>query len=429
MTRLPGPSLPFPTIWPCLTFSEDDGEANERTEAVGATGSAVLDRDRQAQAKQYARRRQTLSLVNLLTSAILIGVLLFTPLGIGLRDALPGTAGWHPVTGWHPFQVGTYFLVLFAIATALSLPVSYYSGFVLSHRYGISTQTRGAWAADYLKSLALSLPFELAAIEVVYFLLAATPDTWWIWTGIAVLVVTVLLANVAPVLFVPLFYKLTPLPEGEVRRMTLALAERTGTRVRGVYEMHMSAKTTAANAMVMGLGNTRRVVIGDTLMDRYTPDEIEVVVAHELGHQVHNDIPRLIAVESLTTLGGLFVVNLALHAVVGNVHGYAGLADAATLPLVAAALGIFGLVTLPITNGFSRWVEYRADVYALETTRNPHAFISAMTRLANQNLAELEPSPLIEFLLYNHPSVGRRLALGEEFARAGSQSLGAAIQE
>lgn len=429
MTRLHSPTLPFHTLWPCLRFSGHDGDANELTEAAGVTGSAVLDRDRQAQAKHYARRRQTLSLVNLLTSAILIGVLLFTPLGFALRDALAGTAGWHPVTGWHPFQVGAYFLVLFAIATALSLPVSYYSGFVLSHRYGISTQTRGAWAADYLKSLALSLPFELAAIEVVYFLLAATPDTWWIWTGIAVLVVTVLLANVAPVLFVPLFYKLTPLPEGEVRRMTLALAERAGTRVRGVYEMHMSAKTTAANAMVMGLGNTRRVVIGDTLMDRYTPDEIEVVVAHELGHQVHNDIPRLIAVESLTTLGGLFVVNLALHAVVGNAHGYADLADAATLPLVAAALGIFGLVTLPITNGFSRWVEYRADVYALETTHNPRAFISAMTRLANQNLAELEPSPLIEFFLYNHPSVGRRLALGREYARAGSQSLGAAIQE
>ena len=181
--------------------------------------------------------------------------------------------------------------------------------------------------------------------------------------------------------------------------------------------MNMSKRTTTANAMVMGLGNTRRIVVGDTLLDRYTPDEIEVVLAHELGHQVHHDIPKLILVEVVATLGGLFVVNLALHAAIGMVPGYAGLADAATLPLVAAALGLFGLVTLPITNGYSRYVEHQADVYALESTGKTAAFISAMTRLANQNLAELEPAWIVEFLLYNHPSIGKRLAYARARAR------------
>ena len=131
---------------------------------------------------------------------------------------------------------------------------------------------------------------------------------------------------------------------------------------------------------------------------------------------MHHDIPKLVAVETLTTLGGLFLVNLALHAVVARVPGYAGLADAATLPLVGAALGIYGLVVLPLQNGFSRRVERQADQYALEATGKPTAFIGAMTRLANQNLAELEPSPLVEFLLYNHPSIGRRLAHAQRFA-------------
>lgn len=377
---------------------------------------AEMDSARQAQAKRYAHQRHVLSLLNLGISALIVGMLLFTPLGFALRDTLAGTSGWQPVPGWHPVQVGVYFLVLWAAATLLTLPISFYSGFILAHRYGLSTQTVNGWLFDLVKGLAISLPFELIAVQFVYALLALTPNTWWIWSGIAMLCVTVLLANIAPILLLPLFYKLTPLPDGEVRRMALELAARARTRVRGIYSMNMSKRTTAANAMVMGLGNTRRIVIGDTLLDHYAPDEIEVVLAHELGHQVHHDIPKLVLVEVVTTLGGLFVVNLALHAVVGAIPAYAGLADAATLPLVAAALGIFGLVTLPITNGFSRHVEHQADVYALEVTGKSAAFISAMTRLANQNLAELEPTWIVEFLLYNHPSVGRRLAFARTYA-------------
>jgi len=383
---------------------------------------ATLDPDRQAKARRYARQRHTLALVSLALDAALIAILLFSGLSFALRDALAGAPAWEPVAGWLPARVGLYFLILFAGAFVLGLPLSYYSGHVLPHRYGLSTQSRRAWALDLLKGLAISLPFELVAVAFVYWLLAATPDLWWLWTGAAMLFVTVILANLAPILFLPLFYKLTPLPDGEVRRMALALAERAGTRVRGIYSMNMSTKTTAANAMVMGLGNTRRIILGDTLLDRYTPDEIEVVLAHELGHQVHGDIPRLIAVQTVTTLGGLFVVNLLLHAVVARFTAYHGLSDPATLPLVGAALVAFALVTLPLSNGYSRRVERQADVYALETTRKPDAFISAMTRLANQNLAELEPAWFVELLLYNHPSTARRLALGRRYAERAQQT-------
>lgn len=384
---------------------------------------AEVDATRQAQAKRYARQRQLLSLANLAISAAVIAVLLFSGLSFGLRDALAGVPAWQPVEGFLPLQVGAYFLVLFAASYVLGLPLSYYGGYVLPHRYGMSTQRLGGWLWDLIKGLVLALLFNLVAVEFVYLLLAATPSWWWLWAGVAVLFVTAILANLAPVLLVPIFYKLTPLPEGEVREKALRLAERVGTRVRGIYSINLSAKTTAANAMVIGLGNTRRIVVGDTLLEHFAPDEIEVVVAHELAHQVHRDIPKLIAFETVTTLGGLFVVNLVLHAVVARVPAYTGLADPATMPLLGAVLGVFFLVLLPLTNGYSRRVEHSADVYALDVTRMPAAFISAMTRLANQNLAELEPPRPIEFFLYSHPATGRRIAFAHQWqARHGPSS-------
>lgn len=387
-------------------------------EDAGATAESVatLDGARQEKARRYARQRQTLMLSNLGVSALVIAVLLLSGLSFWLRDALHFAAGWQPIGGWEPLRTALYFIVLGAVVAIIDAPLTWYGGYVLPRRYGISTQRVGGWVLDGLKSLAISLPIEILAVLFVYLLLAVSPNAWWVWTGLALLLFTVVLANLAPILLLPLFYKLTPLPDGDVKERALALAAQAHTRVRGIYAMNMSAKTTAANAAVMGLGNTRRIVIGDTLLNHYTPDEIEVVVAHELGHQVHRDIPKLIAVQTVTMLGGLYLVNLALHAVVGAFPAYQGLSDPATMPLVAAVLGIFGLVVLPLTNGYSRVVERNADGYALESTGKVSAFISAMTRLANQNLAELTPNPLVEFFLYNHPSIGNRLAFARKYA-------------
>jgi STE24 endopeptidase len=380
-------------------------------------GSVQLDAERQRQARRYARQRQALLLVDVALGTAVVLALLFSGLGFALRDALGGAATWQPLAHWAPLQVGAYFGVLYGAYFILDLPLSFYGGYTLPHRYGLSTQNVRGWVADLLKGLGLALVFELAAVELVYALLAVTPNAWWLWVGGAMLVVTVVLANLGPVLLLPLFYKLTPLPDGELKSRLLTLAERAHTRVRGVYSMNMSARTRAANAVLAGLGNTRRIIVGDTLLESFTPDEIEVVLAHELGHQVHRDIPKLIAVQTVVTLGGLYVVNLVLHGVVAAVPSYHGLADAATMPLLAT-LGAFGLVTMPLTNGYSRWVEQRADAYALETTRNVPALISAMTRLANQNLAEADPAPWVELLLHDHPSTARRIAFARRYAAA-----------
>jgi STE24 endopeptidase len=376
---------------------------------------AQLDAERQQQAREYARLRRRLSFVDMGISAVGILVLFVFGLDIWLRNLLSGLS-WQPVHGWFVLQVPCYLLILMLVYTLVTAPLSYYSGFVLSHRYGLSTMTLGAWIRDQFKSFALGLVFELLAITFIYLLLAIQPSLWWLEVGVVLLLFSVIMANLAPVLLLPLFYKFSPLPDGELKQRLVALADRAHTRIQGVFTMKMSDKTTAANAALMGLGNTRRVVLGDTMLDRYTPDEIEVVLAHELGHHVHADIWKLIASQSLLTLVGLYLFNIVLHAVVAT--RYLGLSDPATIPLLLVLTGIFGLLIMPLTNGYSRHVEYRADEYALQSTSKIAAFKSAMTRLANQNLAELEPSPLVETLFYDHPSIGKRLRHADAFMHA-----------
>ena len=275
----------------------------------------------------------------------------------------------------------------------------------------------GAWLGDQGKGLLLGLVLEGLVIELMYALLALQPRSWWLWVGLILILFSVLMANLAPVLLMPIFYKFTPLPEGELTERLLTLTQRAKTRVRGVFTMHLSAKTNAANAALMGLGNTRRIVVGDTMLDRYTNDEIEVVLAHELGHHVHHDLWKLLLSQSILLLGGLYLANLAFHWVVETRQVYQSFADPATMPFLFALLGIFGLIVMPIGNGLSRVIEYQADEYALQATGKSVAFKSAMTRLANQNLAEVEPSPIVEFLFQNHPSIQNRLRHADAFAQ------------
>jgi STE24 endopeptidase len=374
-----------------------------------------IDSGRQEKAREYARLRRQLSFINMGIAVIGIIFIFWSELYIGLRDWLQPLS-WQPVAGWYPLQVAAYFLILMLGYQIITSPLVYYGGFTLPHRYGLSTMTLRSWLADFLKGLVLGLILETIVVELIYLLLATQPQTWWLEVAVILLFFTVVMANLAPILILPLFYKFTPLPEGELTQRLLALANRAHTRVRGVFTMHISSKTTAANAALMGLGNTRRIVLGDTMLDRYTPDEIEVVLAHELGHHVHHDIWKMIVSQSVLTLGGLYLVNLALHWTVDVQHYYLSLTDVATIPFVLVLIGLFGLIVMPIGNGLSRAIEYQADEYALQTTKMVGVFKSAMTRLANQNLADVEPSPLVEILFHDHPSIGKRLKHADAFA-------------
>jgi STE24 endopeptidase len=371
----------------------------------------VLDDERQKQAKQYARISRRLFLVDLGLGGLYVIAWLAFGWSASLRNLLLGLTSndWLLVIGYAIVFGGIYYLI--------NLPLSYYEGFVLPHRYGISTQTLASWIGDQIKGGLLAGVLGGLLLEIIYAVLRAAPDTWWLWAAGILLLFSVLLANLAPVLFMPIFYKFVPLDDEytDLAQRLMRLADQAGAHVRGVYKFDMSRRTTAANAALTGLGNTRRIILGDTLLSEFNSDEIETVLAHELGHHVHKDIPMGIVLDSLFTLVGLYLANLILQLGV-QFFGFRGSADIAALPIFALAIGAFGLVTMPLSNAFSRWRERRADEYALQATGKSQAFASAMTRLANQNLADADPEPWVEFLLYSHPALSKRIAMAKGYA-------------
>lgn len=379
----------------------------------------VLDTDRQEQAKEYARIRRRLMVVDLALAAVYTIVWLVSGLSILLRDYLLTytTNEWLLVAGFVLVFGGIYFLI--------DLPLGYYSGYILPHRYELSTQTFWGWATDQVKGVAIGGILGLIVIEVIYFLLRSSPDLWWLWSGFILLFFNVILANLTPVLLMPLFFKFVPLEEdhADLVERLLDLARRAGTQVRGVYKFDMSRRTKAANAAITGLGNTRRIILGDTLINEFTHDEIETVLAHELGHQVHRDIPLSILIESAITLVGLYLASIGLASGV-EVFGFEGIADVAAISLFGLVIGLYGLVTMPLGNAYSRWREVLADQYALNATGKGEAYASALTRLANQNLAEADPEPWVETLLYSHPALGKRITMAEKYQQLNAETAG-----
>jgi STE24 endopeptidase len=226
--------------------------------------------------------------------------------------------------------------------------------------------------------------------------------------------VVVALTQLAPVLLLPLFYDVKPLDRKALAARLGALADRAGAPVLGTFEWRLSDRTKKANAALAGLGRTRRILLSDTLLADYSDDEIEVILAHELAHHVHRDIWRAIVFETLLIALGFFVADRTLTAWAGA-FGAMGKADIAALPLLMLAMGAVSLALMPLRNGLSRSHERRADRYALGLTRNVEAFVTAMKRLAAQNLAEDEPSSLVEALFHSHPSTSARISAARSF--------------
>ena len=286
-----------------------------------------LDQERQKQAKIYARIERRLMVAELVLGGFYALAWLVFGWSAGFKLTLVQLVPneWLLVAAYVAVFGGIYFLI--------DLPLSFYGGYILPHRFGQSNQTLKGWVGDQLKGILLGAVLGGILLEVIYLVLRTYPDTWWLWAAVILLVFNVLMANLAPVLLFPLFYKFVPLGEEHddlVQRLK-HLAEGAGTRVQGVYQFDMSRRTKSANAALTGLGKTRRIILGDTLLEEFSKDEIETVLAHELGHQVHKDIPLGIVVESLTTPLGFFLAGLGLKW--GAAYfGFSGSADIAAFP-------------------------------------------------------------------------------------------------
>jgi STE24 endopeptidase len=313
--------------------------------------------------------------------------------------------------------VATLAVILTLLMHIVEWPFAYYQGFVIEHRYGLSNESFAQWALDQLKALGLSVVVAAAGASLVYWTIREYPDQWWAISAAVFALVMVALVQLAPVLLLPLFYSFKPLERPALVERLLALATRAKTSIRGVYEWALSAHTKKANAALAGIGRTRRILLSDTLLADYTDEEIEVVLAHELSHHVHHDLWRGIVLQTGLLFVAFFVASRSLDALADPLE-LRGIADPAGLPLLLLVGGVCSLLFMPVANAMSRAHERRADRYALDTTRHSAAFISAMKRLGQQNLAEENPSRWVQWVFYSHPPIRQRIEAAHRWAAA-----------
>jgi STE24 endopeptidase len=363
-------------------------------------------------ASRYHRLKRRAAVLSLIVNAILMLSLLESGGSALLRDLAVLASGSDSDAA---STVAVYVLLLASIQALLSFPLSCYDGFLVEHRYGLSSESPGEFIRDYAKAALVNAGLVLAGTEIVYAAMRVWPRAWWVVSSAVLACGIALLASLAPVVLFPLFYRFRPLARQDLQDRLTELSRRAGVRVLGVYEWGLGAKTRRANAALVGSGRTRRVLVSDTLLAEYSDDEIEVILAHELGHHAHGDMLKGLVVESALIATALGLSAGALHMLWGPL-ALARPSDVAGLPLIVLAGGAVVLCATPVLNHLSRHNERRADRFALTLTSRPAAFVSAMRRLGTQNLAETNPSRLVLWLFHSHPPIDQRISAAREFS-------------
>lgn len=357
---------------------------------------------------RYRRRHRQASILAAALAALVLILFVASGGSAALRDALGGSRPWVAMV--------LYVVVLTLGLELVQLPLGYYRGMTLERRYGLSTQPTAGWWLDQLKSAGIGLVLTAGAMALCWGLIRWSPDRWWMAAAAAAAVLLAGLAVAAPVVLLPLFYDFRPLGRAALVARLEVLAARAGARVLGVFEWRLEGRTRKANAALAGIGRTRRILVSDTLLAAHSDDEIEVILAHELGHHVHGDIWSSLALESVLIGVGLYAADRALAWSAG-LFGLAGKGDIAALPVLLLAAGAVSVMLMPAAHALSRAHERRADRYALDLTGNAASFISAMKRLGAQNLAEERPTRVVEMLFYSHPPMMARIEAAREYER------------
>jgi STE24 endopeptidase len=361
--------------------------------------------------RHYNRIRRWLGVADFVLGLVFLVALLATGWNGTLRDF-----AMHGAYESYALAVFLYVLMFMLIGKLLGLGLDYY-GFRVEHRYNLSNQKLRSWIWDETKGFLVGLAMASIVVEMLYFIIREFPQYWWLIAWAAFLGLFVLMAQLAPVVLFPIFYKFEPLDNADLKSRLVGLSERAGTRVRGVYKWNLSEKSKKANAALTGLGNTRRIILADTLLENYSADEIEAVLAHELGHHVHRHILKSIAVQAGITLLGFWAANWVLHYAVERTHMFVTVSDFANLPLLVLVSAVLSFLLLPALNAYSRYNERQADRYAFQSIANVGPFISSMNKLADQNLAERSPSRWVEWFFQSHPAISRRVAAAEAWAK------------
>lgn len=365
-----------------------------------------------ARAKAYVHAILPGTIGSLLVGLVVAGVLGLTGLGtrlVGWAGGLAG-GGW-----WAQVLLGSVALAL--VARLCTLPFSAYA-FVVRRRYGLSTQDWSSYAVDLLKGLAIDTVMTTVALVVFYAVARAAPKTWWVWVSGLAVIATIAVTFLWPVLIEPVFNRFTSMPDGPLRTSLLVMAERDGVPVSDVLVADASRRTTALNAYVSGFGPTRRIVVYDTLLTSAPDREVELVVAHELGHASNNDVLTFTAVGAVGAATGVCALFLVTSwAPLLRRAGVSAISDPRSMALVILLVTAGGLVATPLMSVVSRRIEARADVHALELTGDPATFRAMQVRIARTNLADPDPNPVLYAVFATHPSTAERIALARDWAK------------
>jgi STE24 endopeptidase len=355
-----------------------------------------------AEAKTYSRLR----IATGVAASVVLFLFLLTVIASGWSA---GLERWARSVSPHPYvALVIYAAVLWAAQTIVAAPFTYVSGFVLEHRFHLSNRSLPGWIWDRLKGVLVTMPLAGGLGLAAYACLEIFGTDWWMPVGALLTLTSLIMAWGAPVVIFPLFYRFSPLVEGDLRRRIERLCVHARLRFDGVFTFDLSKTTRKANAGFTGIGRSKRIILGDTLVRNFNDDEIETVVAHELGHYVHRHILVGLLIGAVSSFLGLYVASRA-HAWSLSWFGFTSISEFAALPLLALWLAAFGLATTPLGNALSRHHERQADIFAVRLTGRPDAFASALRKLATTNLADPSPHPVVEFLFYSHPALARRL--------------------
>jgi STE24 endopeptidase len=370
----------------------------------------------QDKSARYHTLKRRAALVSVAWSAAFLVFFAASKASSWLASLAAGLVAHLPLpTATIPTVIVLVYVALFGtLHEAGSLPIAFYRGFLIEHRYGLSTESLRAWATDQAKAGLLGFVLSLVGFALLYMAIRRWPEDWWLPAACGFTLFVVVMARLAPVLVLPLFFTLKPLARDDLRQRLVALAARAGVPVTDAFEWQLSDRTKKGNAALTGLGRTRRILVSDTLLASHSDEEIEVVLAHEIGHHAHHDIWKGLVLEAGIAVLGFFLASRALVALAPRL-GWQGVADVAGVPSLLLTAGVLSLVLVPAVNAWSRGMERAADTFAWEVTGNAAAFASAMQRLGVQNLAEERPSRLVRWLFYTHPPFAERIAAAREW--------------
>lgn len=302
------------------------------------------------------------------------------------------------------------FILMTGIASSvLYAPVNYYTGYYLEHKYNLSNQTFSKWIWENFKGTLVALVIGIPIMLLFYYILNQFGNIWWLPFAIVMFFVSVVLSQIFPVLILPIFYKFTSIENEELKSKIESLASKAGIKIENLYKFNMSKNTKKANAALTGLGKTKRIILGDTLLDNYTNDEIETVIAHELGHYKLKHIVKNIIIGTVTSFLTLYIIAYLYQISIGW-FGFSSITQVAALPLLVLWSMLIGIVQSPLSNILSRKFEYQADEYAVKETGKPKEFVKTLEKLTEQNLGDKEPHPFVEWFFYSHPSINNRIA-------------------